>query len=83
MPLVHLVIGHKSSVLGIQDEDEPHQSGDQATIQLIWIRPRKLCYHSTTAIRSCYESPQQLIKRSKDLPGQLGGYFRLCVAAFG
>jgi hypothetical protein len=71
--LVDRVLGHQVPVLGVEDEDQAHQRGDEAAVEVLRaLSGQGLQPALGIAPVGRNEASQQLVERAQHLPGELG-----------
>ena len=82
--LVDIARRHQPAVLGVEDEHQPHQRGEQPAVHLVRLFAQHL--REQLALRivvRALESADQFPQRLEHLAGQLGGDVVLILAALG
>ena len=83
MLLVDGMAGHQPAVLGVEDEDHPHQGRNQPSVEAVGTLARQGRRSAAAGARVRRdEAAQQFVEGGQHLPRKPGGDFRLRLAAF-
>ena len=77
-------VGHQPAVLGVEQEHQPQQHGEQPGVDLVRVVVQHVAEQFALAqVVGRLEAAQQLVQRGQHLLGQLGGDGVLVLAAVG
>ena len=80
--LIHVARRHQAAVLGIEDEHQAHQRGEQPAVHLVRLFAQHLRQqHALRIVVRALESADEIPQRLQHLAGQLGGDLVLRLAA--